>query len=69
MALGFNTRAVFVEGFRDSPVSKLLSASAIMQKVVSNNEHLFTFAKGSEAEERIPDPYDHVLAMHLRRGD
>ena len=57
------------EEFRNSPVSRLLAPSAIVKAAVDRNEYLF-LPRGP----RIPhlasrDPYDRMLAIHLRRGD
>ncbi|KAF5328257.1 hypothetical protein D9619_013376 [Psilocybe cf. subviscida] len=57
------------EGFRDSPVSKLLGASDIVKGAVEKNEHLFMPPGDVGKEGRSRDPFDHVMAMHIRRGD
>ena len=52
------------EELRDSPVSKLLRTSPIIERNIARNEHLFWSNKTTEL-----DPFKHVFAAHVRRGD
>lgn len=54
------------ESFSKSPVSRLLGNSRIVSSAVVRNEYLF-FPHGPQ----LPsvDPYERMLAMHVRRGD
>jgi len=55
--------------FRTSPVSRLLAPSAIVKAAVDRNEYLF-LPRGPQLPYPAPrDPYERVLAIHLRRGD
>jgi hypothetical protein len=55
------------EGFRDSPVSQLLGTSPIVNAAIARNEYLFV-PKGRQAV-GSRNVYDHMLAIHIRRGD
>ncbi|KAJ3936055.1 MAG: hypothetical protein NXY57DRAFT_932421 [Lentinula lateritia] len=59
------------EEFSKSPVSRLLQTSPVVKSAVDANEFLF-YPRGS----RLPlsnlgprDPYDRMMAIHIRRGD
>ena len=55
--------------FKISPVSRLLAPSAIVKAAVDRNEYLF-LPRGPRLPYPVPrDPYERVLAIHLRRGD
>ena len=57
------------EGFKNSPVSRLLAPSAIVKAAVDRNEYLF-LPRGPRPPHPAPrDPYERMLAIHLRRGD
>ncbi|TFK60507.1 hypothetical protein BDN72DRAFT_779325 [Pluteus cervinus] len=57
------------EEFSKSPVSKLLATSPLVRSAVDRNEYLF-FPSGPRPPYPVSrDPYDHMLAMHVRRGD
>jgi len=57
------------EGFKNSPVSRLLKTSPIVQSAVDRNEYLF-LPRGPRSDVPVSnDPYDRMLAIHLRRGD
>ncbi|KAK7033116.1 Semialdhyde-dh domain-containing protein [Favolaschia claudopus] len=52
------------ESFSKSPTSRLLGTSPIVESAVARNKYLFgARASGSR------DPFQHTLAMHVRRGD
>ena len=51
--------------FRDSPVSKLLRASSLVEFAIARNEHLFF----SHLAVTDTNPYSGMMAIHLRRGD
>ena len=51
--------------FRDSPVSKLLRTSPLINFAIDRNEHLFF----SHLAPATPNPYVGMMAIHLRRGD
>jgi len=55
--------------FKNSPVSRLLAPSAIVKAAVDRNEYLF-LPRGPRPLHPAPrDPYERMLAIHLRRGD
>jgi len=54
------------EEFRDSPVSRLTGASNITLEAVDNNLGLFG---ASGVDSPTADPFDGILALHIRRGD
>ena len=55
--------------FKNSPVSRLLAPSAIVKAAVDRNEYLF-LPRGPRPLRPAPlNPYDRMLAIHLRRGD
>ena len=56
------------DGFKTSPVSRLLRPSAIVQAAVDRNKHLFS-PRGLWLPFLARDPYKRMLAIHLRRGD
>jgi hypothetical protein len=57
------------DGFKNSPVSRLLGPSAIVKAAVDRNENLF-LPRGPRLPYPTPrDPYERMLAIHLRRGD
>ena len=53
--------------YKDSPVSRLLAPSAIVKAAVDSNEYLFLPSPRPTYLAR--DPYERMLAIHLRRGD
>jgi len=52
--------------FVRSPVSRLTRASPIVESAVTRNEYIF-LPRGPRPASR--NPYDRMLAMHVRRGD
>jgi hypothetical protein len=54
----------FWEEYKDSPASRLLGPSPVVQRAVDRNEHLFHIA-----ETENHDPFSRVFAVHVRRGD
>ncbi|KAF5367310.1 hypothetical protein D9757_010109 [Collybiopsis confluens] len=57
------------ETFSKSPTSRLLTPSPIVGSAVVRNEYLF-LPRGPRPPHPAPyNPYDRMLAMHLRRGD
>jgi hypothetical protein len=54
--------------FKNSPTSRLLSASPIVASAVARNEHLF-LPRGPTARDGSPNPFDRMMAIHMRRGD
>ncbi|CAA7269522.1 unnamed protein product [Cyclocybe aegerita] len=70
MYLWGSTRVLSLwEEFKKSPVSRLLATSPIVHSAVVRNEYLL-LPRGARPEERVPaDPYDRLLAIHVRRGD
>ena len=58
------------DGFRTSPVSRLLGPSAIVKAAIDRNTHLFLPSRNLWLPFLAPrDPYKRMLAIHLRRGD
>ncbi|EDR13635.1 uncharacterized protein LACBIDRAFT_308809 [Laccaria bicolor S238N-H82] len=57
------------ESFKNSPVSRLLATSPIVQSAVDRNEYLFLPRGPRVPRPATRDPYDRMLAIHLRRGD
>ena len=57
------------EGFKNSPVSRLLESSAIVKAAVDRNEYLFLPRGPRPAHPAPRNPYERMLAIHLRRGD
>ncbi|KAJ7650296.1 hypothetical protein FB45DRAFT_1017688 [Roridomyces roridus] len=53
------------EEFAQSPTSRLLGPSKIVEAAVARNRRLFLPPRGSSRR----DPFPRMLAMHLRRGD
>ena len=51
--------------FRNSPVSKLLRTSPLVNSAIDRNEHLFF----SHLAPTYSNPYAGMMAIHLRRGD
>jgi hypothetical protein len=54
------------DSFSKSPTSRLLETSPIVESAVARNKYLF-LPRGSKPTPR--DPYQRMLAMHIRRGD
>ena len=55
--------------YKTSPVSRLLAPSAIVKAAVDRNGYLF-LPRGPRLPYPAPrDPYERMLAIHLRRGD
>jgi hypothetical protein len=57
------------DSFSKSPTSLLLRTSPIVDAAVKRNEYLFLPRHPSPSHPISLDPYDRMLAMHLRRGD
>ncbi|KAJ7247589.1 hypothetical protein C8J57DRAFT_1080775 [Mycena rebaudengoi] len=57
------------ESFSASPISRLLEPSSIVRAAVESNAHLFVPRGASPAHPPSRDPYKHLMAVHLRRGD
>ncbi|KAF9564553.1 hypothetical protein CPC08DRAFT_748393 [Agrocybe pediades] len=57
------------EGFKNSPVSKYLGTSPIVKSAVDRNEYLFHPRGPRSSVPASNNPYDRMLAIHLRRGD
>ncbi|KAG6827606.1 hypothetical protein H0H92_011145 [Tricholoma furcatifolium] len=57
------------DSFSKSPTSRLLTTSPIVGAAVKRNEYLFV-PRGPRPSYLVgPDPYQRMLAMHIRRGD
>ncbi|KAJ6550104.1 hypothetical protein B0H19DRAFT_1211458 [Mycena capillaripes] len=57
------------EQFSQSPISRLLEASPIIRAAVDRNAYLF-IPRGPRPPHPAPrDPFQRMLALHLRRGD
>ncbi|KAJ6454345.1 hypothetical protein C8R45DRAFT_601416 [Mycena sanguinolenta] len=57
------------DSFSQSPISRLLGPSTIVRAAVDNNLDLF-IPRGPRPSHPMPqNPFDRVLALHLRRGD
>ncbi|TFK40449.1 hypothetical protein BDQ12DRAFT_679432 [Crucibulum laeve] len=55
--------------FSKSPISKLLGTSPVVNSAVDKNEYLF-LPRGPRPAQRVSrNPYERMLAIHLRRGD
>ncbi|KAJ7848138.1 hypothetical protein B0H14DRAFT_3673725 [Mycena olivaceomarginata] len=58
------------ETFSNSPISRLLGPSTIVRSAVECNAQIFVRRDARLGRvSSPPDPYNHMLAMHLRRGD
>ncbi|KAJ7840605.1 hypothetical protein B0H14DRAFT_3695752 [Mycena olivaceomarginata] len=58
------------ETFSNSPISRLLGPSTIVRSAVEYNAQIFVRRDARLGRvSSPPDPYNHMLAMHLRRGD
>ncbi|KAF8961932.1 hypothetical protein BDZ97DRAFT_1663420 [Flammula alnicola] len=57
------------EDFKNSPVSRLLSTSPIVQAAVDRNQYLFMPRSRRPQNTTETNPFDRMLAIHLRRGD
>ncbi|KAF8910486.1 hypothetical protein CPB84DRAFT_1842498 [Gymnopilus junonius] len=57
------------ESFRDSPVSRLLGTSPIVEAAVAKNEYLFVPRGPRPSVPAARNPFDRMFAVHLRRGD
>ncbi|KAG5636177.1 hypothetical protein H0H81_008912 [Sphagnurus paluster] len=57
------------DSFSKSPTSRLLTTSPIVGAAVKRNEYLFTPRGPRPTHPVSPDPYERMLAMHIRRGD
>ncbi|TFK40450.1 hypothetical protein BDQ12DRAFT_679433 [Crucibulum laeve] len=57
------------EEFKNSPVSRLLKTSPIVNAAVDRNEYLFLPRGPRPKHPASRDPYERMLAIHLRRGD
>ncbi|KAJ6505979.1 hypothetical protein DFH09DRAFT_285655 [Mycena vulgaris] len=57
------------DSFSKSPTSRLLETSPIVESAVARNKYLF-LPRGPRPPQPAPrDPYERMLAMHIRRGD
>jgi len=65
---GYGKANDFWEEFRDSAVSRLWRTSPIVQSAVDKNEYLMR-GRGKTPKGATSDPYDRMLAVHIRRGD
>ncbi|KAJ7756381.1 hypothetical protein DFH07DRAFT_820357 [Mycena maculata] len=54
--------------FSKSPTSRLLETSPIVESAVSRNKYLF-LPRHKPSQPAPRDPYQRMLAMHIRRGD
>ena len=57
------------EDYKKSPVSRLLRASPLVQSAVYRNEYLFIPRGPRPPAPASTDPFDRMMALHLRRGD
>jgi hypothetical protein len=57
------------EDFKNSPVSRLLATSPVVESAVYKNEYLFQSRGPSPPPGAPRNAYDRMLAIHLRRGD
>ncbi|KAF5360421.1 hypothetical protein D9756_004976 [Leucocoprinus leucothites] len=57
------------EEFTDSPVSQLLETSPIVNSAIVRNEYLFVPRNRVGSTGGPRNPYDRMLAIHIRRGD
>ncbi|KAF9553966.1 hypothetical protein CPC08DRAFT_697169 [Agrocybe pediades] len=57
------------EGFKNSPVSRLFATSPVVQSAVDRNEYLFQPRAPRTSTPFSNNPYERMLAVHLRRGD
>ncbi|KAE9389245.1 hypothetical protein BT96DRAFT_968007 [Gymnopus androsaceus JB14] len=57
------------ESFSKSPTSRLLATSPIVNSAVDRNEYLFFPHGPLPSHPASVNPYDRMLAMHIRRGD
>ncbi|KIK69943.1 hypothetical protein GYMLUDRAFT_236395 [Collybiopsis luxurians FD-317 M1] len=57
------------ESFSKSPTSRLLATSPLVKSAVDRNEYLFLPQGPRPAHPASYNPYDRMLAMHVRRGD
>lgn len=57
------------DSFSKSPTSRLLTTSPIVGAAVKRNEYLFVPRGPRPAYPVSADPYERMLAMHIRRGD
>jgi hypothetical protein len=57
------------ERFKKSPISRLLETSPLINSAIARNEYLF-YPRGPRTLKTISrNPYDRMMAMHIRRGD
>lgn len=57
------------DSFSKSPISRLLKSSPIVQSAVDRNEYIFHPQGPRPSHPASPNPFDRLLAMHIRRGD
>jgi hypothetical protein len=55
--------------FKSNPVSRLLRSSGIVNSGVERNAHLFQPSGAVSSKEGSKDPFQRMMAMHVRRGD
>jgi hypothetical protein len=55
--------------FRDSPVSRLLKPSHVVESAVARNMYLLSPRGPKPPLGASSDPFDRMLAIHIRRGD
>jgi hypothetical protein len=58
-----------MEFFVDRPASRLLAPSALVRSAVMRNEYSFLPRKQAVGVKAPADPFDRMMAVHLRRGD
>ncbi|KAJ8092474.1 hypothetical protein PM082_023727 [Marasmius tenuissimus] len=56
------------EQFVNSPTSRLLGTSPLVNSAIDRNEYLF-FPHGPRNTKASHNPWDRMMAMHVRRGD
>ncbi|KAJ6518257.1 hypothetical protein C8R47DRAFT_960042 [Mycena vitilis] len=57
------------DSFSQSPITRLLDASPIVRAAVDSNTHLFVRPGPRPSHPAPKNPFQHMLAVHLRRGD
>ncbi|KAJ7062280.1 hypothetical protein C8F01DRAFT_986435 [Mycena amicta] len=68
MAIEVDPEALW-EDFRDSPTSRLLGPSPIVQSAIARNMYLFQPPTRVASVQQNHKPFDRMLAVHIRRGD
>ena len=57
------------ESFSKSPTSRLLATSPIVNSAIARNEYLFLPRGPRPPHPASRNPYERMMAMHIRRGD